>query len=98
VSDDNLLEFLSERVLATRQMHHMKYPVQMDEPAAGVIIDCPEDALTCVVMPTFVRNVLHMEMHFFVDGERVDPQFHDPDTPNGCIELTLQRPNATAKL
>ena len=98
MSDDNLLEFMSERVLPTRQMHHMQYPVEMDEPGAGVIIDCPEDAITCVVLPTFVKDVLHIEMHFFVDGERVNPQFVRPTIPNGCAELTLRRPDARATL
>lgn len=98
MSDDTLMEFLNERVLPTRLMHHMQYPVDADEVTAGVILDCPEDAITCVVLPTFVRNVLHMEMHFFVDGRRVDPIFTKPEYPNGCIELSLRRPDQSATL
>lgn len=98
MDDDTLLEFLQERVLPTRLMHHMQYPASMDEPSPGVIIDCAEDAMVCVVLPTFVRDVLHMEVHTFVDGVRVDSTITTPEYPNGCIELLLRRPDTPAKL
>lgn len=96
--DDNLMEFLQERVLPTRLMHHMKYPVVMDEPSVGVILDCPEDQITCVLLPTFVKNVLHMEVHTFVDGQRVDPAITKSEETDGCCELILRRPSARTTL
>jgi hypothetical protein len=96
MDNDTLMEFLEGRVLPTRLMHHMQYQVDVDEVTAGVILDCPEDAITCVILPTFVKDILHMEVHTFVDGERVDVLLTIPDTPNGCLELTLRRPDQPA--
>lgn len=101
MTEDNLSEFLNERVLATRQVHHIAYPLDLDGPAVGVMLDCPEDAIAAVILPTFVRGTLHLELHFFVDGERTQPTIflgatreemveHIP--PNGQFELVLRRP------
>jgi hypothetical protein len=92
MTTDNLYEFLHGRVLPTRQLHHMQYPVSMDEPGVGVMIDCPEDATTIVVLPTIVQGAMHLEMHFFADGVRTDPICIIPDETNGCVELTLRKP------
>ena len=89
---DSLHEFLTDRVLATRQVHHVQYPLDLDGPAVGVMLDCAEDALTCVVLPTFVRGVMHLEIHCFVDGQRVEPEVLRHIPANGLIELTLRRP------
>jgi hypothetical protein len=93
MSDDNdLFDFLHERVLATRQMHRVTYPPDLEVPATAVLLECPEAGLYCVLMPTFVGKVLHIETHFFADGLRVNPTVTVPDAPDGCVELQLHRP------
>lgn len=92
MTDDNLSEFLNERVLPTRQVHHVQYPLELDNPAVAVFLDCPEDAMSVVVMPTFVKGTLHMELHFFADGARTEPEVIRHIPPNGNIELVLHKP------
>lgn len=90
---ENLGEFLNERVHATREVHHIEYPLDTQNPAVAVVIDCTQDATTAVILPTFARGVLHLEIHFFADGERLPPTINIPDPPeDGCIELTLRKP------
>jgi hypothetical protein len=96
--NSNLMEFMGERVMATRQVHHMQYPSDSDIPEAAVVIDCPECSITCVVMPTFVPNALHLEIHTFIDGERVDVRVDYQTEEAGHIELMLSRPNSHATL
>ncbi len=91
MTEDNLSEFLNERVLATRQVHHIQYPLELAGPAVGVMLDCPEDAMTVVLLPTFVKNLLHLEIHCFVDGERRQPILGQQFPPNTDIELMLTR-------
>ena len=98
MTNDNLMEFLQERVFPVRLTHHMTYPADMDEPSVGVILDCPEDQITCVLLPTFVKDVLHMEVHTFVDGQRVDPAITKSEETDGCCELILRRPSARTTL
>lgn len=98
MTDENLGEFLSERVLPTREIHHVQYPLDMDVPATGVMIDCPSDSMAAVILPTFVRDVLHLEVHFWVDGQRVQPQVTVHQGQVGLAELTLRRPNTQSKL
>lgn len=93
MTDENLTEFLNERVLATRQCHHVQYPVDLDTPGVAVALDCPEDAMTVVVLPTFVRGLAHFEIHCFADGERIDPEI--AAVSNGCVELTFAKPQPT---
>lgn len=92
MTDANLSEFLTERVMATRETHHIQYPLDMDVPATAVILECSEDALTIVILPVFVRDIAYLEIHTFVDGVRQEPDFAAPD---GCIELVLHRPLPT---
>lgn len=93
MTKENLGEFLSERVHATRMVHHIEYPLDTQDPAVAVVIDCSQDATTAVILPTFARGVLHLEMHFFADGERTEPSVNVPEPPSdGCIELTLRKP------
>lgn len=98
--DADLGIFLEERVLATRQVHHVQYPLDMSTPATAVMLDCPEDAMSVVLMPTFVPGVLHVEAHFFVDGQRVQPSVTSAplENPSGCIELVLLRPTPATTL
>ena len=102
MTDDNLSEFLNERVLATRQVHHIAYPLNMDAPAVGVMLDCPEDAMCVVILPTFVQGTLHLELHSFVDGERQPPEVfllgERIIPPNGQFELMLRRPTEPTRL
>jgi hypothetical protein len=94
MTDENLAEFLNDRVLPTRQVHHIDYPLDTQDPAVGVMIDCPQDATTAVILPTFARGVLHLEIHLFGDGERVNPSIRKAEQ-DGCIELTLRKPKLT---
>lgn len=96
MSDDNLGEFMQQRVLPTRQVHHVQYPVEMNIPAPGVVIDSCEDAITVVLLPTIVRDVVYVEIHTFVDGERVDPRITKAESTTGCLELLLRRPDQPA--
>lgn len=91
MTDDNLSEFLNERVLATRQAHHIQFPVDMDGPAIAVMLDSSEDGIAIVILPTIVRDVVHLELHHFVDGERQAPVTVVPTETIGVIELTLRR-------
>lgn len=93
-SDERLGDFLADRVLPTRQVHHIRYPLDTTLPAVGVVIDCDQDATTAVILPTFAQGVLHLEIHFFGDGERISPDVNVPEQ-NGCIELTLRKPTPT---
>jgi hypothetical protein len=89
--NENLADFLNDRVLPTRQVHHIEYPLDTQDPAVGVWIDCPQDATTALILPTFTRGVLHLEIHLFGDGERLTPRINVPEQ-DGCIELTLRKP------
>jgi hypothetical protein len=96
MTDDNLVEFLGERVLATRQLHHIKYPMDNPDAPVAVAIDSIDDGLMIVILPTLAEGVLHLEQHYFVDGERIDPLLTIPTETNGCTEHTLRRPDAFA--
>lgn len=71
--EPTLSEFLNERVLATRQVHHVRYPIDVDMPQTGIWIET-EDDLSAVILPVASAGLLHLETHYFVDGERVDEQ------------------------
>jgi hypothetical protein len=93
MTTENLSDFLRDRVMPTRETHHVQYPLDTQDPAVGIIIDCSEDATTAVILPTFARGVLHLELHFFADGERMPPTINIPEPPeDGCVELTLRKP------
>lgn len=89
--NETLHEFMSGRVLATRAVHDVQYPPDLSEPSPAVMLNCPADAMVIVVMPTFVGGLVHVEVHTFVDNERVDCTVIRPEEPNGCIELMLHR-------
>lgn len=93
MTDDNLMEFLNGRVLPTRDVHHVQYPVDVDNPNVAVILDSSEDAMTAVILPVMSRGLLHLEIHFFVDGERCEPEVTRHIPPSGLIELTTRRTN-----
>lgn len=90
MTTDNLGEFLDGRVLVTRQVHHVQFPVDLDAPI-GVMLDSSEDGIAIVILPTIIRDLVHLETHFFVDGERVNPEITVPTETAGVVELTLRR-------
>lgn len=92
MTDDNLSEFLNERVLATRQAHHVQYPVDVDSPVA-VMLDSSEDGIAVIILPTIIRDLMHLEIHGFIDGERAEGRLTIPTDTVGVIELTLRRQN-----
>lgn len=89
MTDDNLTEFLSERVHPTREIHHVQYPMN-DSPPVAVMIDSAEDGMVAVILPTIAHDLLHLEIHFFVDGERKELA-DEHRCVDGCLELTLRR-------
>lgn len=98
MTDDNLMDFLNGRVLPTRQAHHIAYPVNLTDPALAVWLDCPEDGQSVFILPTIANGLMHLEMHFFSNGERNPPTIAIPVETNGCIELTLRKPDESASV
>lgn len=94
MTTDNLGEFLNGRVLVTRQAHHIQYPNDLDAPVA-VMLDASEDGIAIVILPTIIRDLVHLEIHHFVDGERVNPEVTVPTETAGVVELTLRRKEMT---
>ena len=91
MTTDNLGEFLSERVLATRMMHQVDYPIDAEGPAVAVSIGCAQDGSMIVILPVVARGLIHLEIHSFMDGERTDPDVTIPIPPEGVTEVTLRR-------
>lgn len=92
-------EFMTERVLPSRQVHMVDYPTDMGNTVAtGVMLGCPEQDLAVVILPTWATGIVHLEMHFFADGTHTDPTHEPPGQENGVVELVLRHPRPSTKV
>lgn len=90
-------DFMTERVLPSRQVHMVDYPTDMGNTVAtGVMLGCPEQDLAVVLLPTWATGIVHIEAHFFADGGHTNPT--TTNQQNGIVELVLRHPHPTTKV
>ena len=88
MADDNLSEFISERVAATRKVMRLNIDPEAGELFPAIWFDCADCQTGFVVLPTFADGVGHLEIHGFVDGERAEA---DVGADGPQVEITIRR-------
>ena len=82
------MEFLKERVMATRDVHVVRYNVTDKTPDTAIMLDHSEAGMSVIIVPSLDINVMHLEMHVFRGGVRVG---YDMECPSdGVLELTIR--------
>lgn len=86
-----LSDLLDERVTPTRQCWDVDFPADTQHPAPAIAMTCSEGGMAAVILPVAGSEMLHLEVHMFVDGNYTEPEVRWTKDTVGVMEVTLRR-------
>lgn len=85
------LDFLRDRVMATRQVHLVRYDTHEAVPDPAVMLDHVNAGMSAIIVPSLADGIMHIEVHLFKGGNRTGYSLSTPQ--DGVIELTIRDDN-----